>query len=48
MEGLQMVQSPTEFFKSLPPKHCVDCGAVIDEQAESYMNHCDHCLRDVK
>ncbi|WP_017754286.1 protein YhfH [Calidifontibacillus oryziterrae] len=43
-----MVQSSTEFFKTLPPKYCCDCGAIIDEHAESYMNHCDHCLRDIK
>lgn len=43
-----MIQSNQEFFRNLPPKQCCDCGRIIDEQHESYLNHCDHCLRDIK
>ncbi|HEX7064720.1 MAG TPA: protein YhfH [Bacillales bacterium] len=43
-----MIQKSTEFFKNLPPKVCVECGHRIEEQHESYMNVCEHCLRKVK
>ncbi|WP_153125885.1 protein YhfH [Peribacillus tepidiphilus] len=33
-----------EFFKSIPPKKCSECGAHIYEQAESYLMECDRCL----
>lgn len=36
--------SPVEFFKSLPPKQCTECGDHIVEQAESYLMECDRCL----
>lgn len=38
------ITSPVEFFKTLPPKQCPECGQVIEEQAESYLMECDHCL----
>ncbi|MBZ5752969.1 protein YhfH [Metabacillus rhizolycopersici] len=34
----------TTFYKKLPPKTCVDCGYKIEEQHESYLTKCDHCL----
>jgi formylmethanofuran dehydrogenase subunit E len=40
---MQMI-SPVEFFRSLPPKKCTDCGENIMEQAESYLMECDRCL----
>jgi len=40
-----MLQSPVEFFKNLPKRECPECGQIIEEQAESYMMECDHCLR---
>ncbi len=40
-----MLQSSVEFFRSLPKKVCAECGQVMEEQAESYMMECDHCLR---
>ncbi|WP_102347429.1 protein YhfH [Bacillus sp. Marseille-P3661] len=43
-----MIQSPIEFFKSLEPKQCCECGKVIEEQAESYLSHCDNCHSEVK
>ncbi|SDH08677.1 YhfH-like protein [Alteribacillus persepolensis] len=39
------VKKITEFFRNLPPKQCEDCGDVMDEMHESYMNKCDKCLR---
>lgn len=39
-----MLQSPVDFFRSLPKKECAECGAAIEEQAESYLIECDHCL----
>ena len=33
-----------EFFKSIPDKHCSECGTPVFEQAESYLMECDHCL----
>ncbi|WP_428909576.1 protein YhfH [Niallia sp. Krafla_26] len=41
-----MLQSPVEFFRNLPKRMCPECGAVIEEQAESYIMECDHCLRE--
>lgn len=43
-----MIEKMSKFLKDLPPKYCVDCGKEIDEQHESYLNHCDYCLRDMK
>lgn len=43
-----MIQKSTEFFRNLPPKVCVECGQRINEQSESYMNVCEHCLSKVK
>lgn len=43
-----MIQKSTEFFKNLPPKICTECGNRMNEQHESYMNVCEHCLRKVK
>ncbi|CAH0347243.1 MULTISPECIES: protein YhfH [unclassified Bacillus (in: firmicutes)] len=40
---MQMI-SPIEFFRSLPPKQCTECGESIVEQAESYLMECDRCL----
>ncbi|WP_338470634.1 protein YhfH [Niallia sp. XMNu-256] len=40
-----MLQSPVDFFKNLPKRVCPECGQVIEEQAESYIMECDHCLR---
>ncbi|WP_075981686.1 protein YhfH [Bacillus massilinigeriensis] len=39
-----MIQSPVEFFRTLPKKVCPECGQQIEEQAESYLLECDHCL----
>ncbi|GER68437.1 hypothetical protein BpJC7_21470 [Weizmannia acidilactici] len=39
-----MMMSPVEFFKTLPAKQCPECGQPIEEQAESYMMECEHCL----
>lgn len=39
-----MMMSPLEFFRSLPPKMCPECGEHMHEQAESYMMECDRCL----
>lgn len=36
--------SPVEFFRSLPNKICLECGEPMEEQAESYMMECEHCL----
>jgi len=33
-----------EFYWNLPPKLCVSCGSVIDEQSECYSNICHSCL----
>ncbi|MDW0112571.1 protein YhfH [Sporosarcina saromensis] len=38
-----MLESVIEFFKNLPPKNCVTCGEVIEEQHECYSNKCDSC-----
>lgn len=38
-----MLQSPMEFFRTLPAKKCSECGKEIDEQAEAYHNHCEDC-----
>ena len=40
-----MLQSSTEFFKNLPKKECPECGQIVEEQHESYLMECDHCLR---
>lgn len=37
-------QNVMEFYRNLPPKVCVDCGKKMNEQCESYINQCDHCL----
>ena len=37
-------KNPMEFFRSLPPKQCTECGEQIIEQAESYLLECDRCL----
>jgi ArsR family metal-binding transcriptional regulator len=39
-----MMMSPVEFFRTLPKKECAECGEPINEQAESYLMECDHCL----
>lgn len=39
-----MLMSPVEFFHSLPNKVCCECGETMEEQAESYMMECEHCL----
>jgi predicted RNA-binding Zn-ribbon protein involved in translation (DUF1610 family) len=39
-----MLGSPVEFFRSLPPKICTDCGKEIEEQHEAYHNKCDNCI----
>jgi NADH pyrophosphatase NudC (nudix superfamily) len=36
--------SPVEFFRNMPKKICPECGEHMEEQAESYMIECDHCL----
>lgn len=38
------MQSPVEFFRTLPEKICPECGQVVIEQAESYLLECDRCL----
>lgn len=40
---MQMI-SPVEFFRSISPKQCTECGDHIVEQAESYLMECDRCL----
>ena len=37
-------KNPMEFFRTLPPKQCSECGQNIHEQHESYLMECDHCL----
>lgn len=37
-------KNPMEFFRTLPPKQCAECGQNIQEQHESYLMECDHCL----
>lgn len=37
-------KNPMEFFRTLAPKECVECGQYIEEQHESYLMECDHCL----
>ncbi|MFB6467108.1 protein YhfH [Cytobacillus sp. Hz8] len=39
-----MIQSPVEFFRTLPKKVCPECGQPIEEQAESYLLECERCL----
>lgn len=39
-----MLISPVEFFRALPKKVCPECGEPMEEQAESYMMECEHCL----
>jgi Zn finger protein HypA/HybF involved in hydrogenase expression len=39
-----MLIGPVEFFRNIPKKVCADCGQPIEEQAESYLMECDHCL----
>lgn len=39
-----MLYNPVEFFKSVQNKECMECGQMIEEQAESYLMECDHCL----
>jgi hypothetical protein len=40
-----MLMSPVEFFRNLPKKECPECGLHMEEeQAESYLMECDHCL----
>ena len=39
-----MLMSSVEFFRSLPKKVCAECGEQMEEQAESYMLECEHCL----
>jgi hypothetical protein len=40
-----MLVKSTDFFKTLPPKKCTECGKDIDEQHECYGNTCDSCLK---
>ncbi|AZV40990.1 MULTISPECIES: protein YhfH [Peribacillus] len=37
-----------EFFKSIPAKHCSECGETVVEQAESYLMECDRCLSKIE
>ncbi|RSK26340.1 YhfH family protein [Bacillus sp. HMF5848] len=39
-----MLMSNSEFFQSLPPKTCVECGKEIEEQHECYGNTCNSCI----
>ncbi|WP_318508911.1 protein YhfH [Bacillus sp. T3] len=39
-----LIQSPVEFFRTLPNKTCPECGESMFEQAESYLSECDRCL----
>lgn len=39
--------TPTnDFFNNLSPKRCTDCGEIIEEQHESYLQQCEKCLRN--
>lgn len=42
----EIIDSTTSItsYRNLPPKICVDCGYKIEEQHESYLTKCDHCL----
>jgi RNA polymerase subunit RPABC4/transcription elongation factor Spt4 len=38
--------TPTpEYFRNIEPKICTDCGKIMEEMHESYLNQCDKCLR---
>ncbi|MGF6947748.1 ribosomal protein L37AE/L43A [Neobacillus sp. B4I6] len=39
-----MLVSPVEFFRNLQKKECPECRQHMQEQAESYLIECDHCL----
>ncbi|PWA08395.1 YhfH family protein [Pueribacillus theae] len=41
-----MTRSPLEFFRNMPKKRCTECGKEMEEMHESYMNECEHCLRN--
>ncbi len=42
-----MINKVTEYSTKSEPKICVECGNKIEEQRESYMYQCEHCLRNV-
>jgi hypothetical protein len=42
-EANPMLQKALEFFRNLPPKHCIECGEVIEEQHDCYSNQCEKC-----
>ncbi len=33
-----------EFYRNLPEKECRECGCKINEQHESYLYECEHCM----
>ncbi|QQZ11185.1 protein YhfH [Heyndrickxia vini] len=39
-----MLQNPVEFFLNLSKKICPECGENVEDQAESYILECEHCL----
>ncbi|MEB6550313.1 YhfH family protein [Heyndrickxia sporothermodurans] len=39
-----MLQNPVEFFLNLSKKICPECGEYVEDQAESYILECEHCL----
>lgn len=40
----QMQEESTQLVGSETPKRCVECGAVIEEQVESILYECEHCM----
>ncbi len=42
-----MLGKPMEFFRNMPAKICSECGKEFEEMHESYMNECEHCLRNI-
>ncbi|MBD1380682.1 protein YhfH [Metabacillus arenae] len=39
-----MLAKITEFFRNLPHKKCMECGAEMEEQHECYGNTCNKCI----
>ncbi|EIT86743.1 hypothetical protein A374_04194 [Fictibacillus macauensis ZFHKF-1] len=35
-----------EFYRNLPDKQCKECGKVMDEQHECYVQECEACLKN--
>lgn len=35
---------PLTFYQNIEPKDCTKCGCKMEEQAECYVELCDHCL----